>query len=111
MAAAAQRKKKLVLDRSGMSADTKRHFEHVKQKMFAFLDQRKQLEADGNSFTPPTPAPRRFVPDQNKALKAPVQHHRTPAPPRKHPHAPSAHHKQMVHLALATPQVARRVGV
>jgi len=107
------RKKKLSRDGdSGMSADTKRHFENVKQKMFAFVERQQQLELDGNQLAPPIPfhpGSQRHFHDQNKALQPPqLHHHRTPAPSHKHLHAPLGAHKQLPHLALATPQVARR---
>jgi hypothetical protein len=109
------RKKKLfVRDGSGMNPETKRHFENVKQKMFAFVNRQQQLEADGNLLAPPLPfhpSSQRLFADQNKAFKPQLHHHRTPAPSHKHPHAPSSAHKQLPHLALATPQVARRVGM
>ncbi len=109
------RKKKLIArDGSGMSAETKRHFENVKRKMFAFVDRQQQLEADGNHLAPPLPfhpSPQRLFADQNQVPKPQLHHHRTPAPSHKHLHPPSSAHKQLPHLALATPQVARRMGM
>jgi hypothetical protein len=102
---------------TGMSSSTKRHFDHVKRKMLAFVGHQQTMEFDGTlvpplhhfrHHPPPPPPPPIFV-DQNKALNQP-SHHRTPAPPRKHLHVPVAAHNQLPHLALATPQVGRRKG-
>ena len=74
---------------SGMSAATKRHFDHVKRKMFAFVDRQQRMELGGMHlappppFHPPPPRPPLIFADQHKAPKQPL-HHRTPAPGRKH---------------------------
>lgn len=99
---------------SGMSVKTKRHFDRVKQKMFAFVDRQQQFEHD--AMQPPAPMPfSRHLPspflDQRKAPAQP-SHHRTPQLGHKHHHVPSQGqlHKQLPHLGLATPQVNRREG-
>jgi hypothetical protein len=88
---------------TGMSASTKRHFERVKQKMFAFVGRQQTFEADGMHFQPPPPHhfhhPQPFFADQNKAPRQ-RSHHHTPQPPRK----------QLPNIAFATPQIARRGG-
>ncbi len=89
---------------SGMSASTKRHFDHVKRKMFAFVDRQERMELGGMHLAPPPPM---MFGDHGKAPKQP-SHHRTPAPARKHLHPP--HQQLPPHLAFATPQVHRRVG-
>jgi hypothetical protein len=108
---------------SGMSASTKRHFENVKRKMFAFVDRQQTMEYDGMQLPPPLPFHRHHHPqvfvDQKIAPKPP-SHHRTPTPSRQHLHTPVPSrqhlqtpvpsHKQLPHLALATPQAARRGG-
>ncbi len=107
----ADRKKKIPVDKaSGMSARTKRHFENVKRKMFAFVDQQQQIEGDANRLAPPPPlhfGPPRVFADQ-KGLKSRPRHGRSPMSRGKHLQTPLSLHKQLPHLALATPQVARR---
>jgi hypothetical protein len=120
----ADRKKKLLRhanhnshDRSsGMSASTKRHFDNVKRKIFAFVDQQHNMEVDAIPLPPPPPSPFHHPPrpppmfgEQKKILKQPL-HHFTPAPLRKHLGVPLPPHNQLpAHLALATPQVAHRI--
>jgi hypothetical protein len=104
---------------TGMSAWTKIHFDHVKRKMFAFMDQRYRREVGGIQLLPPIPPPP-FRPnspliffDQNKTPKQRLHPHPTPVPPhRQLPHlqVPVPPHRQLPHLGLATPQVARRIG-
>ncbi len=138
----AERKKKLSLfaDRdprdggSGMSASTKRHFDHVKRKMFAFVDRQNRRKTDA-AMNLPAPLP--FHPnrppvfaDQNRAPifadrnRAPIFPDQNRAPnPRSHQPTPLLLHKQTPQFqrhtpphrpvpprAFATPQVHRRVG-
>lgn len=107
--------------KAGMDSDTKRHFDKVKRKMFAFIGQQQRFESDGMHM-PPSPTPMAFA-DQKKALIArPVPrtplvghkhigHQRSPMPPHqhiRHQRSPMPPHKQLPHLALATPQLQRR---
>ncbi|CAF4719725.1 unnamed protein product [Rotaria socialis] len=111
----------------GMSFSTKRHFNNVKRKMFAFIDKKYQEPTNGMLLAPPSahhrPPPSPMFVDQNKAPhqrahfhtpmfvdqnKAPHQraHFHTPALPRHQGQLQL--HKQLPHLALATPQMHRR---
>jgi hypothetical protein len=100
---------------SGMSASTKRHFDNVKRKMFAFVDRQERMELGGMHLAPPPPPfhhpspppPPMIFGDQIKAPRQPSGH-RTPVPSRKHLQPP--HQQLPPHLAFATPQVHRRVG-
>lgn len=95
---------------SGMSAKTKRHFDHVRQKMLAFVDRQQRLEIDAmQQFEH---HPRTVFLDQQKAPqhRTPQVGHRnmfTPALGVRHHQQPQLH-QQLPHLALATPQVDRR---
>jgi hypothetical protein len=93
---------------SGMNAQTQRHFEHVKRKLFAFVDRQHRLETDAMHLSPPIHPmhnPQAMFVDQKKVSK-----HRLipPSPVPSHKH--SSAHRQLPHLALATPQMARRSG-
>lgn len=95
---------------SGMSAHTKRHFDRVKQKMFAFVDRQQRMEIDAMQQFDHQPM---FL-DQQRAppQRSPHMGHRnvfTPALGHKQHHQPQIH-KQLPHLALATPQFDRRAG-
>ena len=83
--------------------------DHVKRKLIAFVERQHRHEADAMHLSPPMIHPMHnpqamFV-DQKKLSK-----HRlvpsSPVPSHKH----SSAHRQLPHLALATPQMARRSG-
>jgi hypothetical protein len=91
---------------NGMNAETKRHFDHVKRKMFAFVERQHRFETDAMHLSPPVHPSHNHQPmffDQKRVSK-----HRltppSPVPSRKSVPA----HQQLPHLALATPQLARR---
>lgn len=109
---------------SGMSSATKRHFDEVKRKMFAFVDRQHRLEADGQHLAPPPqvhhrhhhhhPSPQPMFVDHNKLPKQQQQqqlHRRTPpAPVHKEFLTPSPPRRQVPsHLVLGTPQINRRI--
>ena len=108
--------------RDGMSASTKRHFDHVKRKMLAFVDrQHRRKKVDRGMQLPPPmpfrhnapPPPPHIFADQNRA---PRQFARHPTPLVLHKqqghfpgHTPP--HKQLAgHHGFATPQIPQRLG-
>lgn len=105
---------------TGMSSATKRHFDNVRRKMRAFVDQHYRQELDAEHFASPSkalhhahplppPPPPMFL-DHNQMPKQP-SHHRTPIPARKQFLTPAPVRKQVPqHLMFGTPQMARRVG-
>ena len=93
-------KKKIVDGRDGMGDETRRHFNEVKQNMFAFINHLHPGGIDRNRRAA-TPAFRDKIP-----VKTP-QHHvhwATPQVQRKQPQIP-----WNPHAGLATPHVGRRL--
>lgn len=66
--------------KNGMNAPTQRHFDHVKQKMFAFLDQQNQAEFRDMQapMPPPNSSHHNLIPivvDRSKLLKPHMNAH------------------------------------
>ena len=114
-------KKKHVVDRrDGMNDETRRHFENVKRKMFAFIHGQQRMDADGVQLAA-APVPH-STPERasNEPKMNPTPHHRhhhhhhhhrreSPDAARKHFRTPKTPHRQPQHLPFATPQVAHRL--
>ena len=101
--------------RDGMSASTKRHFDHVKRKMLAFVDRQHRRKKSDRAIQMPASAPFHHKPppifaDQNRPPK-PAIHHPTPLLLHK-PQGifPGQHgpQKNLVHRGFATPQIPHR---
>ncbi|CAF0872720.1 unnamed protein product [Adineta steineri] len=105
--------------RDGMSASTKRHFDHVKRKMLAFVDrQHRRKKTDRGMQYPPLPPFQHHPPpppafaDKNRAPKQ-LGRHATPLLLHKQsPHFPGhvTPQKQLMHHGFATPQAQHRMG-
>lgn len=109
------RKKHLPDRRDGMTDDTRRHFENVKRKMFAFIDRQQRGNVDRSQLADqsvPHRTPQRFS-NEPKADPAPQHHHHhhrgPPDAARKIVRTPMAPHRQPQHVPFATPQVAHRL--
>ncbi|CAF3305709.1 unnamed protein product [Rotaria sp. Silwood2] len=109
---------------NNMSASTKRHFESIKRKLFAFADNQSRMEFDGRNTPPPPPSPhpshvsshqhpQSLCVEQNRTPKQRSHHHYTPSLSHKilpqHQDQLLPLHQQLPHLALATPRLARRL--
>ncbi|UJR22379.1 hypothetical protein I4U23_025441 [Adineta vaga] len=100
--------------RDGMSVSTKKHFDHVKRKMLAFVDRQHRRKKSDRAMQPPVPfhhKPNPVFPDQNRAPK-PAMHHPTPLLLHKQQGMFPGHgaQKQLAHRGFATPQIPHRFG-